>query len=249
MLVVDVHNLPAELSSIIIKQQDDFNYIFPRQSNVSPPSFGRSNLQRYACHIGQCAHRVTTSQPPLSQHNHHFGYPRHLFHWTCSFCHSTSGPLPISSGTSWRTYSWSSKGNACSCFNSCAFLLLCCYYLIVLGIVLCSPWRVALRWTEATWLCCKCISGCLQQQYKLSQQNGKAAEHSFPQYDDKYISACTVCLFLSRFSAINFTDSFSSNGGPGNEQPLPTPTLDLSLLEDDWTSLTTGASKPSVLSL
>ena len=32
---------------------------------------------------------------------------------------------------------------------------------------------------------------------------------------------------------IDFTDNVFSNGGPGNEQPPPTLTLDLSLLEDD----------------
>ena len=32
---------------------------------------------------------------------------------------------------------------------------------------------------------------------------------------------------------IDFTDNVFSNGGPGNEQPPLTLTLDLSLLEDD----------------
>ena len=40
MLVVDVHNSPAEIGNIIVKQLDDFNYIYPRQSNASPPLFG-----------------------------------------------------------------------------------------------------------------------------------------------------------------------------------------------------------------
>ena len=42
MLVVDSHNSPAELASIIDKQMSDFNYIFPRQSKVSLQLFGKS---------------------------------------------------------------------------------------------------------------------------------------------------------------------------------------------------------------
>ena len=107
MLVVDVHNSPAELANIIVKQLDDFNYIYPRQSNVSPSylRIGRSDLRRYTYHTGQYTHQLTTSQPSLSQPHHRCYYPRPVFHWTCSFCHSTPGPLPISPGTSWRTYS------------------------------------------------------------------------------------------------------------------------------------------------
>ena len=44
MLVVDVHNSPAELANIIVKQLDDFNYIYPRQSNVSPSLFANREI-------------------------------------------------------------------------------------------------------------------------------------------------------------------------------------------------------------